>query len=67
LGVNTNAEALADFRFCAHCGLKSDIARGLKSAKALNRCAIDSRKVSLICESGKQDIDPVGGELATLA
>jgi hypothetical protein len=26
-------------------------------ANALNRFAIDSRKVSLICESGKQDID----------
>ena len=31
--------------------------RCLLRVKALNRCAIDSRKVSLICESGKQDID----------
>jgi hypothetical protein len=47
----------SDFRFAPESGPKSDMAGGPFRAKARNRFAIDSRKVSLISESGEQDID----------
>ena len=57
--VERIGEAISNVRvrFAAPNRLKLDIAPCPKCATALNRCAIDSRKVSHIRESGKQDID----------
>jgi hypothetical protein len=51
------ADRLGRGRYTPVTGRRGRPSSFLVWAMALNRFAIDSRKVSLICESGKQDID----------